>query len=143
METKFEYASFFSRFLAWIIDMILLSFIYGVVFSTSGIGLSDLGTDNFSTIVFSSSFGFSSFLGFLYFVLFESSELQATPGKRLMGLKVIDYDGGRITFFRALIRKLGKIVSQAILMIGYLMAAITDKNQALHDYIASTYVVQR
>jgi uncharacterized RDD family membrane protein YckC len=51
--------------------------------------------------------------------------------------------GGRISFGRASGRHFAKFFSALILMIGFLMAAVTDKNQALHDMLASTLVVNR
>ena len=78
----------------------------------------------------------------LYFALMESSSWQATLGKRAVGVKVVNDGGGRITFITATIRYIGKIVSGAIFLIGYIMAAFTAKKQALHDMIASTYVVK-
>ena len=81
----------------------------------------------------------------LYFVvlaLFESSRLQATPGKLLVGLKVQNIDGTSITFFQALGRNLGKFLSAATIGLGYVMAGFTERKQALHDLLASTYVVK-
>lgn len=79
----------------------------------------------------------------LYFALFESSASQATPGKRAMGIKVVDHGGRRISFGRASGRYFGKILSGMILDIGYLMAGWTARKQALHDLLAGTLVVFR
>jgi uncharacterized RDD family membrane protein YckC len=73
----------------------------------------------------------------------ESSKYQASVGKLALGLILVDLDGNRIDFSKALLRNIGKIVSAFILGIGYLMAAFTDKKQALHDMIASTLVVKK
>lgn len=75
-----------------------------------------------------------------YFALFESSAWQATPGKRLIGLRVVDLQGHRITFLRASGRCLARGLS-AILGIGYLMALFTRRKQTLHDILASCLVV--
>jgi uncharacterized RDD family membrane protein YckC len=69
--------------------------------------------------------------------------MQATPGKRLFGMKVTDLDGDPVGFGTATGRFLGKMISGALLMIGYLMAAFTAKKQALHDMIAGTVIVLR
>lgn len=79
----------------------------------------------------------------LYFALFESSSLHATPGKLAMGIKVVDGAGHRISFGRATGRWFGKIVSGLILNIGYMMAGWTERKQALHDMMAGTLVVFR
>jgi uncharacterized RDD family membrane protein YckC len=81
-------------------------------------------------------------VNWLYFALMESSSWQATLGKRAVGVKVINEQGSRVSFITATIRYIGKIVSGAILLIGYIMAAFTAKKQALHDMIATTYVVK-
>lgn len=78
-----------------------------------------------------------------YFALMESSSLQATLGKKLVGLKVTDLAGNRISLGRAVGRFLGKILSMMTLYIGFMMAGWTRKKQALHDMVAGTLVVRR
>jgi len=82
-------------------------------------------------------------LWLVYSVLMESSPMQATLGKRLVGLKVTDYDGNRISLARATVRFVFKPLSLLVFGIGYLMIAFTKKQQALHDMIAKTLVVKR
>jgi uncharacterized RDD family membrane protein YckC len=79
----------------------------------------------------------------LYFAFFESSRLQATPGKLAISSRVTDLEGNRISFGRATGRFFGKYVSELILMIGFMMAGWTKKKQALHDMMAGTLVVKR
>lgn len=79
----------------------------------------------------------------LYFALCESGAKQATWGKRLMGIKVVDYHGNRIGFGRATGRTFAKILSYALFYVGFLMAGNTRRKRALHDYIAQTYVVRK
>ncbi len=79
----------------------------------------------------------------LYYALQECGEHQATFGKRAMGIIVTDLDGQRLTFGRATGRHFAKIPSSIICMIGYIMAAFTEKKQALHDMIAGALVVRR
>lgn len=83
-----------------------------------------------------------AFVGqWLYFARFESSGWQATPGKRALGLKVVEGHGQRIGFGRASGRYFGKVLSSLILNIGFLLAAWTSRKQALHDMLAGTFVV--
>ena len=79
----------------------------------------------------------------LYFAGFESSKLQATPGKLVVGVRVTDAAGARIGIGRALGRTLGKVLSSIILTIGFIMAAFTDRKRALHDMLAGTLVSYR
>jgi len=78
----------------------------------------------------------------LYFALWESSSKQATVGKLILKIRVTDAMGNRITFGRASARYFAKFVSNLTIFIGYLMAAFTQKNQALHDIIAETLVLR-
>ncbi len=66
----------------------------------------------------------------------------ATPGKMLMGLKVLDADGNPLGFVRAAARNVFKLLSAILLMIGYLMVFWTAKKQALHDMMAYCVVVR-
>jgi uncharacterized RDD family membrane protein YckC len=80
----------------------------------------------------------------LYFAFLESSEWQATAGKKALGLIVTDMAGRRVTFARASGRHFGKIVTSFIpLGIGYAMAGFTEKRQALHDMLASCLVLRK
>ena len=86
---------------------------------------------------------FVSVIGsWLYYALQESSIHQATLGKRAMRLYVTMENGERVNFTQASIRFFSKILSGLILMVGYLMAAFTEKKQALHDIIAKTLVLK-
>ncbi|WP_445488546.1 RDD family protein [Niallia sp. 03133] len=78
----------------------------------------------------------------LYFVIFQSSKWQATIGKKILGLKVMTVSGDKISFWRSLGRYLLLSFLSGILFIGYLMAAFTEKKQALHDLIAGTVVMK-
>jgi uncharacterized RDD family membrane protein YckC len=82
-------------------------------------------------------------INWLYFALCESSAWQATLGKKALGLEVTDLAGSRISFGRATGRFFGKIISGMILMIGYIMAGFTEKKQALHDMMAGTLVIRK
>jgi len=79
----------------------------------------------------------------LYYAYCESSEWQATPGKKVLNVIVTDLNGNRISFGRASGRFFAKMISGLIpLGIGYIMAGFTDKKQALHDMIASCLVLR-
>jgi uncharacterized RDD family membrane protein YckC len=82
-------------------------------------------------------------LQWLYFALMESSAHQATLGKMALGIIVTDMQGQRLTFGRATGRFFAKILSGCMIYIGFIMAAFTERKQALHDMIASTLVVRK
>lgn len=78
----------------------------------------------------------------LYFAAFESSRWQATPGKKVLGLRVTDLEGKRLSFIRASGRYFGKIISWLLLGLGFVLAGFTEKKQALHDMLASCLVLR-
>ena len=69
--------------------------------------------------------------------------MQATLGKRAVGIKVTDLHGERIDFGRALGRMFGHILSFITFSVGFAMAVFTDRRQTLHDKLAGTLVVKR
>jgi uncharacterized RDD family membrane protein YckC len=52
-------------------------------------------------------------------------------------------DGNQVSFGRATGRYFGKIISGMIFMIGYILAGLTEKKQALHDIIANCLVIRK
>jgi uncharacterized RDD family membrane protein YckC len=123
-----QYAGFWKRFLAYLIDAIILGAIGGIL----TMQMDDTAASSVTTII-----------GWLYFAGLESSARQATLGKSVLGIYVTDLDGNRISVLRATGRYFAKFISAIILMIGFIMAAFTPRKQALHDMIASTLVLDR
>ncbi len=81
------------------------------------------------------------FIGWAYFVLFTTL-WQATPGKRLLGLRVTDAQGRPPSLSRVLLREvLGRPLSVIVYGLGYAMAGMTPERRGLHDLIAGTWVV--
>ena len=67
----------------------------------------------------------------------------ATPGKKLMKIKVVDANTFEtIGYKQAVKRFLGYIVSSIPLLLGFVVGAFTGKKQTLHDKIANTVVVE-
>lgn len=79
----------------------------------------------------------------LYYAIMESSRYQATLGKLVLGLKVVGENGQRISFWHATGRTFAKIISAMTVYIGFLIAGANKHKQALHDIIATTYVVDK
>jgi len=78
----------------------------------------------------------------VYTAVSLSSAWQATVGKKVCGLKVVGYDGSRISFGRATGRYFAGFLSVLLVFIGFIMIAWTRRRQGLHDMIAETYVVR-
>jgi uncharacterized RDD family membrane protein YckC len=142
MEGVMRYAGFWNRFAASIIDIIItliggwtIGFVFGVMMALGGTTDIDIIT------------GLANLLGiiinWLYFALMESSSSQGTLGKMVLGIKVTDLNGNRVSFGKATGRHFGKIISVIVLGIGYIMVAFTEKKQGLHDMMAGCLVVNR
>ncbi|WP_423824674.1 RDD family protein [Salinibacter ruber] len=81
--------------------------------------------------------------GWLYLAGFESSDYQATPGKLALGIKVSDLEERPVGLGRATGRHFGKILSTVVLFIGFIIAGMTEKKQALHDIMAGCLVINK
>jgi uncharacterized RDD family membrane protein YckC len=146
-----HYAGFWIRFVAALIDGIIVGVansIIGAVFGFGRFGPS-LGSDPSAGVALAlamagKSIMVGAILSFIYAAYLESSEKQATLGKMALGLKVVDANNmGRISFAQAAGRHFSKYVSGLILCIGYIMAGFTQRKQALHDMMAGTLVVYK
>ncbi|MFC3716108.1 RDD family protein [Luteimonas soli] len=81
-------------------------------------------------------------LGAIWHVAFETSARQATPGQRLLGLRVADTAGARIDRGRALLRHAAGALSWLTLNIGHALVLLRPDRRALHDLVAGTVVMQ-
>lgn len=69
--------------------------------------------------------------------------LQATPGKLILGLKVVRADGARLGHLRIVSRYFAEMLNQLTLFIGYLVVAFDDEKRAMHDVMCGTRVVHK
>ena len=122
-----QYAGFWQRFAAFIIDAIVLA----------------VGTGILTAITFGAGAIAWIFAPWIYEALMLSSVKQATLGKMALGLTVTDMNGNTLSFGRATGRHFAKYLSACIVFVGFIMAAFTEKKQALHDLIAQTVVTAR
>jgi uncharacterized RDD family membrane protein YckC len=117
---RVEYAGFWIRGAALLIDAVLIAVLTVLI-----------------TPIAPSHAEFTAFaIGFVYTVSFWTVS-GATPGKMILGLRIIKTDGNEIGKWRSLLRyvALG-------LCVGYLLAILNSKKRALHDYIAGTIVIK-
>jgi uncharacterized RDD family membrane protein YckC len=152
-----RYAGFGLRLVAWVVDAVCIVvllvaalFWYGVVLGVTGSAgqvTPPSSSPASETGAPSSSVGslliylFFLVVPWLYYTIAESSQYQATPGKRLIGLRVVSDAGTRISFGRANGRYWAKALSRLTFGIGYLVCAFTERKQALHDLMSGCYVV--
>jgi uncharacterized RDD family membrane protein YckC len=153
-----SYAGFWKRFLAHLIDQIVLGLVSGILIVPLGIiaGLgafssgSDYGNSDSAMLLLAALGGYLFVVilivvaaSWIYYALMESSAKGATLGKMALGIHVTDLTGNRISFARASGRYFGKIISGLILYIGYIMAGFTQQKQALHDIMAGCLVINK
>ena len=124
-----KYAGFWKRLLAALLDGLIIgipAFIlqFGLVFATGITSLLYLIE-----------------LAVIVFTIYMDGIRGGTPGKLILGMRIVNEAGNFIGIPMAILRYIGKILSGIILGIGFLMIAFTEKKQGLHDKIAKTYVV--
>jgi uncharacterized RDD family membrane protein YckC len=143
------YAGFWLRAVAHLLDSLVLGFVVALAIFPPLVARGAIPTDNpwflyqntsrqvlaIWLLVFMASW--------LYFASFESSAWQATPGKKLLGLRVTDLAGSRVTFTRASWRYLGKLIFGTILLFGFVFAAFTPRKQTLYDLTAECLVLRK
>lgn len=155
---RVDYAGFWLRLVATFIDGLILSvpLIFAFIFIAAVMGVSgafknlessDSANDIISLIgigFFAVVYGLCMVVTWLYYAACESSNWQATIGKKALGLYVADLNGNRVAFARASGRFFARIITGLIpFAIGYIMAGFTQKKQALHDMIAGCLVLRR
>ncbi len=125
-------AGFWIRFVAMFIDGIIIGAVYfGITLVMFAIEM----------------YGLAMILGFIwalgYHIYFPSSNMMATPGKAVLGLKITDESGNKIGAGKAILRYIGYIISGLTLYIGFIIVGFTENKRGLHDMVASTRVTYK
>lgn len=122
----YELADVGTRFIALLIDGIILGVITGVLGGLAG----------------NTGYGISFLVGLAYNWYFWTRNNGQTPGKSLLKIKVIKTDGSPISDTDAILRWIGYYINSAVILIGWLWALWDENKQGWHDKIANTYVVK-
>lgn len=138
-----DYAGFWIRFGAWAIDTFLflvmvvgLGILYGLALLARASG----GGGAFALVPVVSVLAW--LVPIAFFWIFTGLKGQ-TPGKMLVGIKVVDAQGNVPGLGRAALREIvGKLISSLAFSIGFLWVAWDEKKQAWHDRMAGTYVIR-
>ena len=132
------YIGFWKRVLACIIDAIIITPICLIAMLPF---FSKLDPDS----IFSNIFVFVILmtLSWIYSAGLQSSSWQATVGKKVLGIIVVDEYGDRLTLKRATGRFFASILSSLCFNVGYIIVAFTKHKQGLHDKIAKTFVIKK
>ena len=146
-DDNYNYAGFWLRLVAAVIDAIIMTlitlipaFLVGYMIGVNMAGTAPSYEIEATAEAVGNLMGFV--VGWLYYTLMESSKYQATLGKKLLGLRVVDLDGNRIGFGKANGRYFGKLLSLFTLLIGHLMMGWTKRKQSLYDKMAGCLVVR-
>ena len=147
-QERLEYAGFWIRFCAKIIDGIVLSIPIGIIlvvtFAAAG-GLAALsGGGRAMPVWFPLAQILLQLFGAALAILYNTIAIGAwgtTLGKKACGLKVVKPDGSKISYGRACGRAFGEILSQMVCYIGYIIAGFDDQKRSLHDHMCDTRVV--
>ncbi len=144
------YAGFWIRFgaklidgvILWVINMVIAlggGFLLGLLFASQMGGEGSL-TAMIAIQVFIQVASIAATLAYsIYFI----RKWDATPGKRMLGLRVLRADGASLSTGRIIGRYFAEWLSGMILLIGYLMAAFDpEQRRALHDRICDTRVIK-
>lgn len=123
-----DYAGFWMRLLAFIVDAIPLVVLIALV---------DFVSENLAT-----RYLLRVLILFTYFVGFWVATNGSTPGKMAMGIRIVRSNGEPIDAGWSMIRFIGYCLSFVLLLSGFVMIAFTPQKRGLHDYIAQTVVVR-
>lgn len=147
-----QYAAFWQRLLAYLLDSVIVTVIMIILLVIINVGypkasVYDPETGGVVTALSGEAFfAILLVLGivpFLYYVLFESSHSQATPGKMALGIYLTSTRGGDIDLPTATMRYVVRIIlSGSLFAFGYWLMFFTARQQTLHDLIAGTLVVR-
>ena len=141
-------AEFLPRVGATLLDSLFLLFISGVpsVGLTLTAAVAGAGDPEATRALVTIASLCGNLIGFViqavYYVVLDSSAKQGTWGKQIVGLKVTDLEGRRISAGRALGRFLARCLSGCTCGIGFLLPLFTDRKQTLHDLISGCLVVR-
>lgn len=139
-DTQYEYAGFWLRAGASILDNLLIGVVVFVIaFALGYMGVINPDASSTADIVFEIILNVAA----LVFVVGCWIKYAGTPAKRLLGLKVLDADTGEhLTAGRAILRYIGYIPSTLVLLLGFIWVAFDKKKQGWHDKIANSVVVK-
>jgi uncharacterized RDD family membrane protein YckC/type II secretory pathway pseudopilin PulG len=139
-QVQIKYAGFWVRWIAGIIDGMILGVVNVLLGALIGVALANAPQ---TTAVQAISSVVGLLASWIYHIAMTNT-YQATLGKRLVGIMVMSTKGPALTLGQIIVREtVGKLLSTLTLFVGYLMAGVTAQKQALHDKMAGTVVIYK
>ena len=155
-ELRVRPAGFISRLIAFIIDLVIISItttiiLFGITEIITFFGLNILFNRWISNSVNAETINsviriFVVILYYVYSIVYFAtfySLVGYSPGKYLVGLRVVRTDGFRLGFWRSVVRGIGYYLSALLLFMGFIWIIFDKNRQGLHDKIANTVVIYR
>jgi uncharacterized RDD family membrane protein YckC len=132
-----------SRMVAQIVDNLLaipLTFVALLLFAA----VANLSVSSAQGAAFAGAAGglFAGFVYFAYFFVAEAVTSGRTPGKRVMGLRVIRVDGSGVDFPAIAVRNVIRIIDVLVLLVGLVVMFFQPQTRRLGDLAAGTIVVR-
>jgi len=134
----FQYKGFWTRFVAKFVDG-LITQVAGMLIGVA-VGVAAGGNQSFAVVGIEMLIGLV--IGFSYPIFFNG-RYGATPGKMMIGARIVNADGTPISYAKAAGRAFSEILSALTLLFGYMMAGWDPQKRALHDRICGTIVIQK
>lgn len=142
---NFEYVGFWMRFVAKIIDNVILLV---PIFALLGLILIPVMSGRKLTPGMESTIQLVAQLSQLLFMVVYAAydtwmvgRYGATAGKMLIGARVVCADGSPVSYKRAVARHFADMLNAATCFVGYILLAVDDEKRGLHDRICGTRVV--
>lgn len=147
-------APFFKRAAAWLVDALFIGLVLALYLkiaqalmthpppptSETGLDLLVNRADAYQGVLkYGLLLGVT--VGFVYSALFHAMGGR-TPGKRLLGIRLVDRSGRAPTLTRCVVRAGLSVLSFALLLLGFFYAGFDRRRQALHDKLTATFVVR-
>lgn len=128
--TTAQYQGFWIRFLAYLVDGVLIflpAFVINVVL-----------------IMFTSLDALTYFIGLAVFCItvYMDGIYGGTPGKLILEMRIVNENGEYLGISGAFLRYLCKLLMGLTIGVGFFIIGFTEKKQGLHDMLAKTFVVR-
>ena len=147
-----NYGSWYKRFLAYLIDILPITLIVFVIFYFLGFNVvlteylaekNNLGV-RIEYLTWRNWIRDLSFIIYIiYSIILESSKLQGTLGKYLLGLMIVKDDYSQLNLIDSTKRNLFKIISKVPISLGFIWILFNKKRKGWHDYFAKTNIIER
>lgn len=136
---QLKYAGFWTRFWAYIIDLIVVAALAGILLKPA-FRITGMEISNPVFLIFS-PYKIAALVLFLAYFAVMTKVFHQTIGKMILGIRVEAKDAKPLDWGTILFREVvGRFISKMIVL-PYLFVAITPKKEALHDLFADTVVV--